>query len=276
MSNSLADLRHHLKGARQMGSVVRAMKAVSAASISQYEQAVAALEPYQHSVDLALSLCLRNAAPNVASRRRRRVAAVVFGSDQGLVGRFNEIVGELATQRLRALDADPAVWIVGERLSGIPHRTALPTPGSVAAITVLVGQIQLDLTQLAAESREVWVFHNRPTTASRYEPTAQRLLPLEDTVGVSRWPGRPLPEVLGGSEASLSPLLHEHVFIRLYRACAESLASEHASRLAAMQRAEKNIETVAADLQRLVNKTRQGSIDEELFDVVAGFDALES
>ena len=73
---------------------------------------------------------------------------------------------------------------------------------------------------------------------------------------------------------SLPALVHEQLFISLYRACAESLASENTSRLEAMQRAEQNIDSVSDELRRSVNRLRQSSIDEELFDVVAGFNAL--
>jgi F-type H+-transporting ATPase subunit gamma len=80
--------------------------------------------------------------------------------------------------------------------------------------------------------------------------------------------------VLRGSTASLTALVHEHLFISLYRMCAESLASENGSRLEAMQPAEKNIGSVSEDLRRSLNRLRQSSIDEELFDVVPGFNAL--
>ncbi len=106
----------------------------------------------------------------------------------------------------------------------------------------------------------------------------QRLLPL-DAAWYRRfremsWPTAQLAQVLGDQTTSLTALIHEQLFICLYRACAESLASENASRLAAMQRAEENIERVADDLQQSVNRLRQSSIDEELFDVVAGYNAL--
>ncbi|MCI2284234.1 F0F1 ATP synthase subunit gamma [Colwellia sp. MSW7] len=61
-----------------------------------------------------------------------------------------------------------------------------------------------------------------------------------------------------------------------YRACAESLASENASRLAAMQRAEKNIEELLEKLGREFNVLRQNSIDVELSDVIAGYDLLKT
>lgn len=60
----------------------------------------------------------------------------------------------------------------------------------------------------------------------------------------------------------------------LFRACAESLASENASRLAAMQRAETNIDQLHDELQHSFQRLRQSGIDEELFDLVAGFEAL--
>ena len=56
---------------------------------------------------------------------------------------------------------------------------------------------------------------------------------------------------------------------------ADSIASENASRLTAMQRAEKNIEELLDDLNHEFHSLRQSSIDEELFDVVSGFEALK-
>jgi F-type H+-transporting ATPase subunit gamma len=89
-----------------------------------------------------------------------------------------------------------------------------------------------------------------------------------------RWPVGNLPEVIGGGTTTLRALIREYLFISLFRACAESLASENASRLAAMQRAEKNIDELLEDLNRTFHRLRQSGIDEELFDVVSGFEAL--
>ena len=89
-----------------------------------------------------------------------------------------------------------------------------------------------------------------------------------------RWPSAKLPETLSDPEATLTALVREYLFISLYKACAESLASENGSRLVAMQRAEKNIQTLSAALRQTFYRLRQSSIDEELFDVIAGFNAL--
>ncbi|MBF0234639.1 MAG: F0F1 ATP synthase subunit gamma, partial [Desulfamplus sp.] len=74
--------------------------------------------------------------------------------------------------------------------------------------------------------------------------------------------------------STLRAFIHEYIFVSLFRACAESLASENASRLAAMQRADKNIDELLEELNGSFHRLRQSGIDEELFDVISGFEAL--
>ena len=100
--------------------------------------------------------------------------------------------------------------------------------------------------------RVLYVFHNRPQSGALYEPVSQRLLPLDaqwqQGLANVRWPTRTLPEVMCGGTATLRALIREYLFISLFRACAESLASENASRLAAMERADKNIDELLENL----------------------------
>jgi F-type H+-transporting ATPase subunit gamma len=289
VSDSLDGLRRKLNGAQQLGSVVRAMKAISASSIVQYERAIDALGRYQRSVELGLSLCLRSEQPlatGAPPARDSSTGALIFGSDQGLVGRFNEVIGDFAADFLQKIPGTKTVWAVGERVcppleaAGLTVAKRFVVPSSVAAITALVTEIQIEIERYTTDRRcsEIHVFHNSPRAGARYEVVSQRLLPL-DAAWYARlrklsWPTAQQAQVLGDRSTSLTALVHEQLFISLYRACAESLASENASRLEAMQRAEQNIESVSDELRRSVNRLRQSSIDEELFDVVAGFNAL--
>ncbi|GAH48401.1 unnamed protein product, partial [marine sediment metagenome] len=63
-------------------------------------------------------------------------------------------------------------------------------------------------------------------------------------------------------------------YISLYRGFIESMASENASRLTAMQKAEENIEERLDNLNAQFNRQRQNAITEELLDIIAGFEAL--
>ena len=81
---------------------------------------------------------------------------------------------------------------------------------------------------------------------------------------------------IGNGDTNIRALIREYLFVSLFRACAESLASENASRLAAMQRADKNIDELLMDFNNLFHRLRQSSIDEELFDVISGFETLNA
>jgi len=73
---------------------------------------------------------------------------------------------------------------------------------------------------------------------------------------------------------TLRGLITEYVFVSVFRASAESLASENASRLAAMDRADRNIDKMLGGLNDRFHRLRQSKIDEELSDVFSGFKAL--
>ena len=288
----MASLRRKISSAGDLQSVVRTMKALAASSISQYEQSARALADYYRTVELGLSICVRKsaAAARMTEGKGRTdqaiVGAVVFGSDQGLVGQFNDVVADFAVKTLATLPGGPQVWAVGERVHGRLSDTGLPlagrfaVPNSVKAITPLVGQIlvESETRHSQGDVTELHLFYNRPTSGAVYEPVSQRLLPLDETwrrkLAELPWPTDNLPEVIGAGTATLRALIREYLFVSLFRACAESLASENASRLAAMQRADKNIDELLEDLNRTFHRLRQSGIDEELFDVISGFEAL--
>jgi F-type H+-transporting ATPase subunit gamma len=294
MSDTTASLRRKIGGAGDLQSVVRTMKAVAASSIGQYEKSVLALADYYRTVELGLAACFRKSGPTplIAERKRQTVAgaigAVVFGSDQGLVGQFNDVVADYAVKTLAALTAKPEVWAVGERVharladAGLPLMGLFTVPNSVKAITPLVGQIlvESETHHNQGEVTELHLFYNRPTSGAGYAPVSQRLLPLDENwrrkLAELPWPTGNLPEVMGAGTATLRALIREYLFVSLFRACAESLASENASRLAAMQRADKNIDELLEDLNGKFHRLRQSGIDEELFDVISGFEALSA
>jgi F-type H+-transporting ATPase subunit gamma len=294
MSDTMESLRRKISSAGDLRSVVRTMKALAASNIQQYEKSVLALADYYRSVELGLGACFRAYEPVATMVRRKAsthavtVRAIVFGSDQGLVGQFNDVVADYAIKTLAALPEKCLVWAVGERVharladAGLPPVGRFTVPNSVQAITPLVGQIQIEgeAHRDKAENAPLWVFHNQPLAGSLYEPVGQRLLPLDAQwqhgLAKIHWPTANLPEVMGRGIATMRALIREYLFISLFRACAESLACENASRLAAMQRADKNINDLLEQLNGSFHQLRQSGIDEELFDVISGFEALSS
>jgi F-type H+-transporting ATPase subunit gamma len=285
MSDTLDSLRRKLDGATQLGAVVRAMKALAASSIGQYDAALRALGDYQQAVEIGLRSCTPDASTS-RPRMQASIGAIVFGSDQGLVGRFNEVIADFALGQLGTMPASKQIWGVGDRVceqvavNGSTPAQRYTLPGSVAGISALVERLLFDseAKYSSGEFASVFIFNNRPRSIALYAPVSLRLLPLDTAAaGPPQTLSRPTArfrEVLGSREATYSLLVREYLFICLYKACAESLASENGSRLVAMQSAQQNIEALSAATSQSYYRLRQSSIDADLFDVMTGFNSL--
>jgi F-type H+-transporting ATPase subunit gamma len=198
---------------------------------------------------------------------------------------INVTLAAFVADLLKSRSSETTILAVGERIlgrledAGFSIGRTYTVPNSVIGIAPLISQILIDQEKEYANG-ETYIFHNRPTGAHSYEPVKQRLLPLDAAWQSAfehiQWPTHLLPEVLGSVESTLRAFVHEYLFVSLFKACAESLASENACRLAAMQSAQRNIDELLGRLRVVYNQTRQTAIDEELFDVVSGFEALRT
>jgi F-type H+-transporting ATPase subunit gamma len=292
-------LKRKITTAGELQSIVKTMKALAAVNIRQYENAVLSLSEHSRVLELGLQvLMIHN--PDVLPAQRpslpRRVGLVVFGTDQGMCGRFNQQLVEFVSDRLQRLEQanrdrgmampPPTVLAVGSRMADEfltihqPVEQSLSVPGSLGGITTLVQSIvlQLEAWRQSCQVDHIWVFHNRPTRQVASAPTLLPLFPFSylylQKLQQQPWPSRCRPQITMASERLFSALFQQHFFLGLYRACAESLASENASRLAAMQVAEKNIEERLLDLKVTFQQQRQDTITAELLDIVSGFEAL--
>lgn len=292
MSDSLPVLKHRMKIVDDLGAVVRTMKAMAAASITQFEQSAEALEEYSRAVELSLTLYFRRHPPvteqgyDSDAKTGSRKALLVFGTDQGMVGQFNESLVTQTAARIAKEPVPPLLWVVGERpafrleTSGFGSKRIFPAPGSIEAVSPLIADVleEIDRALESGQVDTVEYCHNRPLSRTRYEFTWNRLLPLDK--GWEKrfldlpWPTSLLPELVHESSTTLPSFIGEYLFVSLARACTESAAAENGARLSAMQRAEKNVNDRMREFRLEFNRQRQRGIDEELSDLLAGFEAL--
>jgi len=274
--------------------IVRTMKTLAAVSIHQYNTAIASLLDYNRTVEMGLYIVLQGKAPSLkrpVSHGARKLAAVVFGSDRGLCGRFNEEIADFAIAKMNGFHVkqdDRIVLAVGARVAARleERRQAVEecffVPGSVSAVTMTVQQIllKIDEWRTQREVTDVLLFYNHHDNNATHQARMLHLLPVElsrfQRVAEQRWPTHVLPTYNMNREKLFASLIRQYFFVSTFRACAESLASEHASRLASMQAAEGNIEDRLHALTTRLRELRQDSITEELLDVVAGFETLMS
>lgn len=287
---TLEALSRRIATTEDLRAIVRTMKSLSAVSIRQYESAVAVLGDYGRTVELALQALLRD-RPSVvrgAAPAAGPAAVVVFGSDHGLCGRFNDEVARFAAERLRELHAAGThrrCLVVGARAEArlaalgqvVDERLSLP--GAVGGLPALAHAvlIQVEAWSSGEGIGRVLLIHQRRTGEAVASPHMRQLLPLSAerlrNLAARPWPSRRLPIFTTGAERLFAAVIRQYLFSSVFRAAAESLASEHASRLASMQAAERNIEERLEAHRAEFRRRRQETITEELLDIMTGFES---
>ena len=289
---SLERIQKRIVTANELQSVVTSMKGMAAANVRHFQAAVESLRDYTLSVERSFRIVLHEHPEHIDTLRRgepEHLAAVVFGSEQGMSGRFNRQIVDHATARLSGLKIEPqnrTLWVVGERvrptLEEADYEIAdvVHPPSSLAGITEFVYDLLIRIEDWREKhsSARVLLFYNRSLGGASYQPETLQLVPIDtawlEELRGQAWPARSLPMTLVPWQTMFANLVREYLFIMLFRASAESLASENASRLAAMQSAERNIEDRLDELNRQYRHDRQTAITEELLDIAAGFEAL--
>lgn len=288
---TLETLQRRMATAVAVHDLVRTMKSLAAAGVRHYEQSVASLGDYEHTVELGLRALLHGAPPPPAPRRARQAGVtgtLVIGSDQGLCGTFND---QVVTKLLADLPPRPSLsgvrlFAIGGRIAARLREAGLNPEGEAALPTsaaLLPARVQdlvlvVDGWHSTGNLDRVVVYHNRPAGGTASRPHRHVLLPLpaERLAEMSRqpWPTRTLPLHTAERSVLMGVLLGQHLFVSLHRALALSLVSEHASRLLAMQAAERNIDERLEDLRGRYHGHRQTAITTELLDIMTGVEAL--
>ena len=289
---TLEALQHQIDTAQALQAVVKTMKTLAAVSIRQYERAVESLAEYTHTIELGLHVVLNQTAIaelSAPSHSRHRLGAIVFGSDQGMCGQFNQQIATEAIAQLQPLkhtSADLTLIGVGSRViatleeAGYSIETCLPMPGAIGGITSMVQELLLQIEALRSEQSvdRILLFYNQPHSKTAYTSTMRQLLPLDQAwlqhLQQQPWVSHTLPLWTMERSELFADLIRQYLFVTIYRAFAESLASENASRLVAMQVAEQNIETRLAEYNTQFQQQRQTSITDEILEIVSGAEVL--
>lgn len=291
---TIKELRRKIKGAQDLHSVVKTMKVLAAISIRQYERAMESLDEYNRTVEMGLQVLLKNSPNNLSitetNTKDSDFGFIIVGSEQGMSGQFNEEIACYTAKKMGELKVNKenlVIMALGERVTdrlegaGISVNEPMPFfPGSLVGIPDVIHEILLRIEEWRFNKgiEHIVIFHHRPTSKASYEPNILKLMPIDrewlGDLKNKEWPSRSLPTFTMNWEKLFSALIRQYLFVSLYRSFVQSLASENASRVAAMQAAEKNITERLDELNFNYHLQRQSNITSELLDIVAGFEAL--
>lgn len=285
---SLEKLRSRIDQANDLLSVVKTMKGLAAVQVRQFERAVEGLRAYSDVVEHTMQMLLQENPQAIAresDQKEGKILALIYGSDQGLVGQFNRVVLEHAVQNLGGNLSNTVFFGAGRqvcesvRACGFNLQKNFILPRSVEGIPASAGEILLDIENYRMEYpvSRIILYHNRPIGAATYEPIEREILPLSmqwlESLAEAEWPTNNVPFHREDWDTLFSKTIQQHIHIVLLRGLGESLAAENSSRMASMQAAETNIEERTDELQKKYHQRRQSAITEELLDVIAGYQA---
>ncbi|MBN3896056.1 MAG: F0F1 ATP synthase subunit gamma [Nostoc sp. NOS(2021)] len=308
--SSLELLQRQIHTAEDLQAVVKMMKVLAALNIHQYEQAVTSLAEYNLTIEMGLHVVLKAAHNHDAHTQQMngdsdsrslstsdvgRCGVIIFGSDQGMCGQFNEQISRYAIAELEKLNISPeqlAIFAVGSRIishletAGYAIEQTFTMPGSLTEITSMVQEILLHIATWRDRQQivRIFLFYNHLNSNTFSEPYKLQLLPLDRewlehieslawrSVSAVEPRSRTLPTFTMPSDVLVASLLRQYFFISLYRAFGESLAGENASRLASMQVAEKNIEDRLTEFTGQFQQKRQTAITDELLEIISAFE----
>ena len=291
MSGQLRALKNRIRGVESTKKITKAMEMVSAAKLKRYQKLGEQTAPYVQALEGILKRLLSTdmplAHPLLEERPEKKTALLVFTSDTGLCGSYNQGLIEEAKKILKASATPPLLIGIGKngvkalsRAGHSFHQTFVDTKTS--QFESVISQTGLLLETLFTEKKvdAVYAVYAHFTSKSIYRPTVEKILPFTLTPP-------PLPEGEDRGEginyilepnrealfARLVPLAFE---AKVRRVFLEAMISEQMARMNAMYQATENAKELIDTLVLLRNKVRQAAITKELIEIVSGSKALKT
>lgn len=290
MTQTLETLSRRTETLTSIRGIVHTMKTMAAINSVPYEHAAHSVESYHQTVLTALRAFVARTGPvamPVAANAERIL--VVFGSDHGLCGNYNEVLAARASTEASKTGAGTRVLCVGARMSDAlsdrglsPEVTFLP-PASADGIGRLASEIVTRLDEIGGGDVHnriaVTLVFTRRAEKGQREPAVSPLLPLAPSLlsdpAREGWRSRSLPDFTMPAPPLLAALLRNHIFASVFQASTEAMVTENAARLALMQQAEQAVDDRLEEVGGLFRLVRQDEITSELMDIIIGFEALK-
>lgn len=293
---NLKEIRGRIKSVKNTQQITKAMNLVSASKLKKAQDNILGSRPYafhlkQMIQDIALSQKVTHDLLELEGIPKeedddRRLLFVVLTSDRGLCGGFNNNVARWAERKAKEIEQDWDTidfFFIGKK--GREYFQARGQKGGEVLLN-LAKEIGYGLAQEVSQKLlkeytsgqydEIVIVYNEFKSAIQQDVVSERLLPLEIGTEMSgdNYTNKDLIFEPDPSEI-IEELLIKHFAVQIYRVMSESIASEHAARMTAMENATNNAKDVINKLTLTYNKMRQAAITTELIEITSGAEALK-
>ena len=293
---SLKEVKNRISSVSSTRKITSAMKMVASSKLHHAQTVIENMLPYEIQLNGMMNRFVQGIEGDIASpytliRKQKRVAVIAYTSNTSLCGGFNSNVIKhlrLTLEKLRQdglSDSDIEVFPIGKKIAEAAVKMGFPINGDNAE---LLDKPSYDKAAAVAkyfmerfankELDRVVLLYNHFKSTSHQVLTEEDFLPASLNAAVVEKTDEPEASdamradyiIEPSAKEILDELIPKALYLKIYTVLLDSLASEHAARVIAMQTATDNADALLQDLTLMYNKTRQQAITTELLDIVAG------
>ena len=285
---SMRDIKRRRTSIQGTQQITKAMKLVSTVKLqrarSNAEKSHSYFDTMYRTVCSILARVGQSDHKYLKGNDSERKAIVVITSNRGLAGGYNSNVVKLVTGNPDFVKEDLDLYTIGNKGYEVFHRHGFNVvrnlPDIIEAPTYLDSMGLTDIllkSYSEGEIGEIYLAYTFFKNTVTHVPTIVKLLPV-DSIDEDK-DGKPdkIDAIMNfepGDEEALDMIIPKYIAGQIHGALIEALASENGARMQAMDNATSNAEDMIDDLTLKYNRARQGSITQELTEIIAGSQAL--
>lgn len=285
---SLKEVKTRIASVNSTRKITSAMKMVASSKLHRAQQAIESMRPYERQLTRIMSTFVGSMEGEVdtayaAQRDVKRVVIVLFTSNSSLCGGYNANAVKAFVKKVeeyRSHDIEICrVYAMGKKAAeavgklknfDLVDKSALLDHPSYQEAAKVASEL-MDL-YVKGDIDEVDLIYHHFKSAGTQILTTETFLPIDlHTASTEEGVTNNLNFIVEPSIGDIvNQLIPKSLHLRLYTALLDSLASEHAARVIAMQVATDNADDLLRELTLTYNKTRQQAITNELLDIAGG------
>ena len=284
---SMRDIKRRKGSIQSTQQITKAMKLVSTVKLQRAKQRAEQSKAYFNCMyETVTSMLARTGGlnhPYLRAGQSGKKAVIVITSNRGLAGGYNSNSIKLITKgEFRKEDLE--IYAIGKKGKDALQRNGyhivmnnpdiIEEPSYVDAMAITD---QLLKSYADGEVGEIYLAYTGFKNTVVHVPTLLKLLPVEvpkEGEGAQSAGSRAMMNFEPEDEEALNMIIPKYVTSLIYGGLVEAAASENGARMQAMDSATSNAEEMIDQLSLMYNRARQGSITQELTEIIAGANAI--
>ncbi len=282
---SMRDIKRRKGSIQSTQQITKAMKLVSTVKLQKAKTHAEQTDPYfQYMYRTVTSILARSGNmdhPYLKDNGSDKIAIVVITSNRGLAGGYNSNITKLVQSSGLPVNK-VELYTIGTKGKEILERKGYQVVSDASDVIEnptykdameICDKVLKDFTE--GKIGQIYLAYTHFKNTVVHVPSLMKLLPVEFSETEIQAAEKNLIMNYEPNESeALDLIIPKYVTSIFYGALVEAVASENGARMQAMDSATSNAEDMISDLSLKYNRARQGSITQELTEIIAGAEAI--